>query len=594
MGQNFSGLRRSRSHTDQDLESAGDPQLIAAVRSGDTAAYAALYQRHQPAAHFAARSHADNPSDADDIVSEAFTSVFASLADGKGPDEFFRAYLLTVVRRTAYTRNRLASRALPTDNASTLDAVVTDVDPVLEAFESGTMARAFHSLPERWQSVLWYMDVEQLKPAAAAPFVGLSANGTSSLLVRAREGLRQAYLQNHIAPAEEDSCAGYRELLGKHARNKLSSSQAVKLEAHLDDCLKCTALLLELRDLQASMRLAFVPLLGIAAGAKWVLPLALAPAAAAPPSLAAGFPTAVARFWKPAAAAAAVAAVAVTVFAAGQGSLGTAATTPAGTQQAAAPAAAGTDIPPARQNPPSESRPESAPSAPVPAPRSAPEAAPAEPAAVPEQKPVPEQAAVPAPRPATAKPTPPATPRPAAPSPAKPHPAKPSPSTPSPAPEASVPPSAPPTKPTPTPTPAPAPATKPTPSPIPTPTPQAPPPTTHAAPQPASSDVTLEPDGHSGRSQLTVRFTVPEGAAAGPATASFLLSGMELIPGRIQAPSGWNCTELGGQAVTCTGPAAPGTLDFTFGVRDAPGSGTVTYTLAGAGVVKSDFMESVD
>jgi RNA polymerase sigma factor (sigma-70 family) len=560
MGQHFSGSRRGRSHTDQDLESAGDPQLIAAVRSGDTAAYAALYQRHQPAAHFAARSHADNPSDADDIVAEAFTSVFASLADGKGPDEFFRAYLLTVVRRTAHARNRLASRALPTDNDSTLDTAVTDVDPVLEAFESGTMARAFHSLPERWQSVLWYMDVEQLKPAAAAPFVGLSANGTSSLLIRAREGLRQAYLQHHIAPAEEDSCAGYRDLLGKHARNKLSSSQAVKFEAHLDDCLTCTALLFELRDLQASMRLAFVPLLGIAAGAKWILPLALAPAAAAPPSIAAGFPTAVARFWKPAAAAAAVAAVAVSVFAvsaftAGQGSPGAAATVSAGTQEAAAPAAAGADIPPTRPSHPSASKPDGVPTAPKPAPEPA-----APPRHVPAPVPVPHTAPEPAAVPVRV-PAPRTTP------------------------EAAVPPSVPPTKPAPPATPTL------TATPEPEPTPQH---ATPATPQPASSDFEVVHDGRSGRSQLTIRFTLPEGTAAGPATASFLLSGMELIPGKIQAPPGWSCTEAGGQVVACEGPAAPGTFAFTLGVSDAPGSGTVSYTLAGAGIIKSDFMESVD
>ncbi|MFP3675260.1 hypothetical protein SB724_20815, partial [Bacillus sp. SIMBA_031] len=62
-----------------------------------------------------------------------------------------------------------------------LDTAVTDSDPVLSDLESTIMAKAFKSLPERWQAVLWHVDIEGLKPAAAAPLVGLTPNGVSSL-----------------------------------------------------------------------------------------------------------------------------------------------------------------------------------------------------------------------------------------------------------------------------------------------------------------------------------------------------------------------------------------------------------------------------
>ena len=40
----------------------------------------------------------------------------------------------------------------------------TAEDPALAGFERGVVARAFHSLPERWQAVLWHTEVEGLSP----------------------------------------------------------------------------------------------------------------------------------------------------------------------------------------------------------------------------------------------------------------------------------------------------------------------------------------------------------------------------------------------------------------------------------------------
>lgn len=233
-------------------EHLGDPQLIAEIRAGRTGAFDVLYSRHRDAARFLAEAQADNASDAEDVVSEAFTVVFAALLAGKGPDEFFRRYLLTVVRRMAHRRNLQAARAIPAED-ELLDAVV-DFDPIVSAFESTVMVRAFRSLPERWQSVIWYMDIEQMKPAAAALLVGISPNGVSSLLIRAREGLRQAYLQHHIELQGGHPCKEFAGQLGKYVRNKLSRSALRKLELHLDGCEMCTALFFDLRDIQSGMQ----------------------------------------------------------------------------------------------------------------------------------------------------------------------------------------------------------------------------------------------------------------------------------------------------------------------------------------------------
>ncbi|XAZ31984.1 sigma factor [Paenarthrobacter ureafaciens] len=52
-----------------------------------------------------ARREADNLSDVDDVVAEAFLAVLVALEAGKGPNAYFRSYVLTTTRRMAHQRN---------------------------------------------------------------------------------------------------------------------------------------------------------------------------------------------------------------------------------------------------------------------------------------------------------------------------------------------------------------------------------------------------------------------------------------------------------------------------------------------------------
>ncbi|MHC6222225.1 sigma-70 family RNA polymerase sigma factor [Arthrobacter sp. MMS24-S77] len=239
---------------------ASDRELIAMVRAGNAEAYEGLYTRHVSIASSVARKNVDNPSDADDVVAEAFQAVLQSLKSGGGPREFFRAYLLSAVTRLAHHTNRKARRTTPADIEANFDHDVVEEDPVIRAFESRTVARAYRALPERWQSVLWYLDVEGMKPAAVAPIMGLSPNAVSALGVRAREGLRRQYLQSHINDPERAGCAEFRSQLGAYLRGGLSKKNASGVRSHLDGCTACTAVLLELEDVRGTMRAVLLPL----------------------------------------------------------------------------------------------------------------------------------------------------------------------------------------------------------------------------------------------------------------------------------------------------------------------------------------------
>jgi RNA polymerase sigma factor (sigma-70 family) len=251
------------------LDERSDAELISAVRAGDVAAYGELFARHVEAARRLGRQLVPGP-DVDDLVSESFTKVLGVLQRGGGPDLAFRAYLLTAVRRLHVDRIRATARLHTTDDLTPFDPGVPFRDTAVEGFESAAAARAFASLPERWQLVLWHTEVEEQKPAEVAPLLGMSPNAVSALAYRAREGLRQAYLTMHAADADNDTCERTRAELGSYVRGGLSRRDAARVEHHLQECRACTALCLELTEVNSNLRAVLAPLLLGGAAAAYV------------------------------------------------------------------------------------------------------------------------------------------------------------------------------------------------------------------------------------------------------------------------------------------------------------------------------------
>jgi len=99
-----------------------------------------------------------------------------------------RAEYHTAIRRLHVDRIRANARVQPTEDLEPFDPGVPFRDTAVEGFENAAAAKAFASLPERWQAVLWHAEVEGQKPAEVAVLLGMSANSVSALAYRAREG----------------------------------------------------------------------------------------------------------------------------------------------------------------------------------------------------------------------------------------------------------------------------------------------------------------------------------------------------------------------------------------------------------------------
>jgi RNA polymerase sigma factor (sigma-70 family) len=243
-----------------------DAELIESARSGDTSAFAELWRRHyRPAARVARQF---TSIDADDLVSEAYARIFQRVLAGGGPTGAFRPYLYTTIRNLASTWGA-ASRDIQVDMIDDFEDERIPEDPAAWALDRTLTARAFRGLPERWQTVLWYTEVEGMDPHEVAPIMGITANSVAALSYRAREGLRKAWLQAHISDeTASGDCRWTMAHIGDHTRNGLSARDAERMSQHLEDCAKCTIVSEEVEEVGSHLAFVMLPLLlgGIAGG----------------------------------------------------------------------------------------------------------------------------------------------------------------------------------------------------------------------------------------------------------------------------------------------------------------------------------------
>ncbi|MBM7812112.1 sigma-70 family RNA polymerase sigma factor [Saccharothrix algeriensis] len=231
-----------------------DRELLARVRSGDDSAFGELFSRHADAVRRFALRHVREHAEADDLTAEAFFRVLQAIRRGTGPTDHVRTYLLTVARRVAWEWSG-RRRDVPVEDEELSRRVEPFPDVTASRPEHALISRAFTSLPERWRSVLWQVEVEGERPAAVAPSFGLSPNAMAALARRAREGLRAAYLQAHLAEdAGPRACSSVVAKLGTYTAGGVQGAEHRRIRKHLRTCSSCNSLHAELAEVCSTLR----------------------------------------------------------------------------------------------------------------------------------------------------------------------------------------------------------------------------------------------------------------------------------------------------------------------------------------------------
>lgn len=281
------GVPKQRGRRPQATAGQSDAELVARMREGDAAAYDALYRRHVAPVRRYARTCCRDADTAEDLANEVFARTLQAVRGGKGPHSAVRAYLMTSVRHTAAAWARSSKREQLVEDFAVFAETAEEsrggvegaTDPgadvrAMQEAEQTLVVRAFRSLSEHDQMVLWHTAVEGAKPQDVAPLLGKSKGATATAAHRARENLKQAYLQAHVSRARTGSadCARYADRLGAYARGGLRLRAERGLLRHLDGCAECRKAALEVKDLNQHIRVlvpvAFVGWFATAGGAK--------------------------------------------------------------------------------------------------------------------------------------------------------------------------------------------------------------------------------------------------------------------------------------------------------------------------------------
>ncbi|MFC4224074.1 RNA polymerase sigma factor [Lysinibacter cavernae] len=254
-------------HTEHEGHSAAeqyaratDAELVAATRAGQNAAYAELWRRHANVGLGIAR-RATHSFDPEDLLAEAYANILEAIGKGQGPTGPFRPYLSTVVRNVATRWARAIQESTVDDVGELLDRVAS-IDNRNELDNRMLLIGAFQSLAPRWQEILWLTEVNGLKPREVARQLGLSPNSVSALASRAREGLRQAWIEAHLkSHANEPECARTILALPSMSRDTLPEAQQARVNDHLNRCASCRKVWDEARDVASRLHTAVVPVL---------------------------------------------------------------------------------------------------------------------------------------------------------------------------------------------------------------------------------------------------------------------------------------------------------------------------------------------
>jgi DNA-directed RNA polymerase specialized sigma24 family protein len=231
----------------------GDAELISRVRSGDLKAHAELMARHAAAARTYARGHARTRADAAELVTEASGLALATLQQGAGPDVAFRLFLFDCVDRAAAPTSR---RRRPSSRHRRRPVAPT---PASGGARSDLLARAFASLPERWQAALWHADVERESVVTVARHLGVDENAVAALDYRAREALGREYVRACLEHEHRMPCRMVQERLGAYVRNLLVGSDRARVARHLRSCPRCESIRSDLADLRRALAAALPP-----------------------------------------------------------------------------------------------------------------------------------------------------------------------------------------------------------------------------------------------------------------------------------------------------------------------------------------------
>jgi RNA polymerase sigma-70 factor, ECF subfamily len=176
-----------------------DEDVVARVRSGDTACYEVLMRRYNQRLFRIACSIVRDDDEAEDVIQDAYVRAYASLHQFAGRAKF-STWLAKIAVHEAFSRLRKRNRiedvpvSAHQNSQSMVDMKSLDPDPEQETLRreaASFLEQAVDSLPGMYRPVFVLREIENMSTAETAGCLDLTEETVKIRLIRARQMLRQ-------------------------------------------------------------------------------------------------------------------------------------------------------------------------------------------------------------------------------------------------------------------------------------------------------------------------------------------------------------------------------------------------------------------
>lgn len=182
-----------------DESPAGDEQVVARVRAGDTAAFEIVMRRYNQRIYRVVRAIVQNDDETVDVMQSAYLSAIAHIHDFSGRARF-STWLTRIAVHEALGRLRKQRRVDPLNTLDGEELEMASPRPSPEDHLSSSELRRFltqavDSLPEAFRTTFVLRSIENMSVAETAEVLGIPEETVKTRHHRARERLQASLLQ---------------------------------------------------------------------------------------------------------------------------------------------------------------------------------------------------------------------------------------------------------------------------------------------------------------------------------------------------------------------------------------------------------------
>ena len=216
-----------------------DASLVAAVRSGDPDAWAAIYDTYADRLHDFCWSVLRDKDEAADALHDAFITAVERIDQLRDPDRL-RPWLYAICRTTCLQKARRRSRVVPTEDVGEMTPVAfDDVTGGAEGAELRTLVwDAAGGLPADDRAILDLHLRHGLEGAALGEALGTTAHGATVKLGRVRDLVERSLGALLVSRTGRRDCAELDALLGDWD-GALTPLLRKRVARHIETCAIC-------------------------------------------------------------------------------------------------------------------------------------------------------------------------------------------------------------------------------------------------------------------------------------------------------------------------------------------------------------------